>query len=420
VTRPLREVAVADPLEFFAELREALAGRGPALLPRPAGDDAATPELAGARVPDGVALVIETSGSTAKPKRVMLTGAGLRTAAAATHERLGELGGDADARPQWLLCLPGHYIAGAQVLVRSLVAGTTPVVASPGAFTPEGFVADASRLTGERRYVSLVPAQLRRLVDAADAGATPDLDATMARFDAILVGGQATPRDLLARARELGWNAVTTYGSSETSGGAAYNARPLPGVRMRAVDGELWVASPSLAVGYLDDPTRTGAAFVTDEAGERWYRTGDAGTVDETGTVAVTGRFDSVIISGGLKVNLDEVTLAAASTGAFTDVVAVPVASREWGEAVALVAADPEVAVPTVDAATRDATLVAAEPWPRILAALEPLGRAARPALLVRVPELPRLASGKPDRAAVRALADGLAVQSQGGKAEAQ
>jgi O-succinylbenzoic acid--CoA ligase len=213
---------------------------------------------------------------------------------------------------------------------------------------------------------------------------------------------------------------VTTYGSSETSGGAAYNARPLPGVRMRAVDGELWVASPSLAVGYLDDPTRTGAAFVTDEAGERWYRTGDAGTVDETGTVAVTGRFDSVIISGGLKVNLDEVTLAAASTGAFTDVVAVPVASREWGEAVALVAADPEVAVPTVDAATRDATLVAAEPWPRILAALEPLGRAARPALLVRVPELPRLASGKPDRAAVRALADGLAVQSQGGKAEAQ
>lgn len=396
-SRALREVAVDDPAEFFAQLRAALAGEGPALLPRPAGWQGPTPELAGVTVPGHVALVIETSGSTAAPKRVLLTADALTSGARATHERLG---GPHQGGEQWFLALPAHYIAGAQVLVRSLVAGSEPVYATGEHFTPEGFVADAERLTGARRYVSLVPVQLRRLVDAARQDAR--VAAALARFDGILVGGQATPRELLAEARALGWPVTTTYGSSETSGGAAYNGSPLSGVRMRAVDGELWVASPSLALGYLDDAERTNRTFVADEAGDRWYRTGDAGTVAPDGTIAVTGRFDSVIISGGVKVNLDEVTLAASSAGDFPEVVAVAVPSREWGERVALLAADAAAAEPTIDA-SEDAR------WQRISSALEPLGAAARPALTARIPELLRLASGKPDRRALRDLAEDLA-----------
>ncbi len=443
-SRELREVAVDDTAEFFAQLRAALAGEGPALLPRPAGWSGSSDELRGVTVPGDVALVIETSGSTAAPKRVLLTAEGLMAGARATHLRLGgaHAGGE-----QWLLTLPAHYIAGAQVLVRSIVAGSEPVVASGEHFTPEGFIADAARLTGERRYVSLVPVQLRRLVDAAREDAR--VGAALARFHGILVGGQATPRELLAEARGLGWPVTTTYGSSETSGGAAYNAKPLPGVRMRQVDGELWVASPSLALGYLGDPERTAEAFVTDEADDRWYRTGDAGTVsgdgpwalgldvEATGTIAVTGRFDSVIISGGVKVNLDEVTLAASSAGAFDEVVAVAVASREWGERVALIAADsaaggptidspsggrstqdppsgeePSPGQPTADAASFGAGVLDAGTdarWQRIHSALAPLGAAARPALTARIPELPRLASGKPNRRALRELVESLA-----------
>lgn len=395
-SRELREVAVDDPAEFFAQLRAALAGEGPAMLPRPAGWSGPTPELAGVTVPADVALVIETSGSTAAPKRVLLTAEALTTGARATHERLG---GAHQGGEQWLLTLPAHYIAGAQVLVRSLVAGSEPVYASGEHFTPEGFVEDAERMTGARRYVSLVPVQLRRLVDAARQDAR--VAAALARFDGILVGGQATPRELLAEARALGWPVTTSYGSSETSGGAAYNGNPLPGVRMRAVDGELWVASPSLALGYLGDAERTERTFVTD-AGDRWYRTGDAGTVAADDTIAVTGRFDSVIISGGVKVNLDEVSLAASSAGDFPEVVAVAVPSREWGDRVALLAADPAVTDPKIDAG-EDAR------WQRIRSALEPLGAAARPALTARIPALPRLASGKPDRRALRELAELLA-----------
>lgn len=437
--RELREFAAGDAAAFVKPLRAALRGEGPALLPRPVAppQDAAAPSQDAAadarasitaaahncaprdtatdtaaalstmpraalptRVPAEIALVIETSGSTARPKRVMLSTAALRAAADATHAHLGGPG-------QWLLCLPAHYIAGAMVIVRSLVAETAPVILPAGPFTPASFARAAARLTAARRYVSLVPVQLRRLVDAAaqDAG----LAAALTRFDAILVGGQATPPELRAAAARLGWNLLSTYGSSETAGGIAYNARPLPGVRLREVAGELWVAGPMLAEGYLDDEARTAAAFIED-AGARWYRTGDVGAVAADGTISVRGRRDRVLISGGVKVHLDEVARAAA--GEFTEVVAVAVPSREWGERVALIAAD---AASTVPAAATAAAAVGTHGilidrlddvrWQGTLARVAALGPAARPVLLARMPELPRLASGKVDLVRVARIA---------------
>ena len=82
-------------------------------------------------------LVIETSGSTGSPKRVVLSRAAMRASALATQERLGGPG-------QWVLNLPPTYVAGVQVLYRSVLAGTEPVT-------------EDEQLTGDRRYVSLVP-----------------------------------------------------------------------------------------------------------------------------------------------------------------------------------------------------------------------------------------------------------------------
>ena len=112
-------------------------------------------------VDDGIALVVETSGSTDAPKRVLLSADALRASAAATEAALGGPG-------QWLLALPAHYIAGAQVLVRSIVAGTEPVVLDGEHFDPVAFAAASAQLDRRMpRYTSLVPVQLARLVEAA-------------------------------------------------------------------------------------------------------------------------------------------------------------------------------------------------------------------------------------------------------------
>lgn len=416
VSRGLRIVAADDAGAVQRALAEAMAG-GPVVLPRDAAlgvelrADAAELEALWAseagRFDADACLIIETSGSTGAPKRVVLTARALHASAAATYEWLdargggaGAGGGDAAAgfpTRQWLHCLPAHYIAGSQVLLRSLVAGTRPVELR-GRFTAEALVDAAEGLEGERRYASLVPVQLQRLLEAARAGdaTAARVDAAMRRFDGVLVGGQATPRPVLDAARARGWPIVTTYGASETSGGCVYDGEPLPGVRARLDEGELLLAGPQLASGYLGDPERDASAFVELD-GERWYRTSDAGSIsDDAGRVrlSVTGRLDHVIISGGEKANLDVVERLVQRLPGYEQAVAVAVPHPEWGQAVAIVVAG---------AAPADG----GDELELLRRAAEPAGRAGRPVRCLRIPELPRLASGKPDRRAIAALAAG-------------
>ncbi|MBS3178960.1 MULTISPECIES: AMP-binding protein [unclassified Pseudoclavibacter] len=441
--RRLVRVDARDPAAVTAALERALDGGGPAVLPtagpsQSSRDSATTPRLDAdrpdhdvlQRVPGDVVLVIETSGSTAEPKRVMLEESALRASAAATYARFDELfgapGQPADPTRQWLLTLPASYVAGAQVLMRSIIAGTEPVVLGDEHFTAEGFARAAGELTAERRYVSLVPAQLVRLLDAAEAelGAGP-IAGAVARFDAILVGGQALPPALRSRAEELGWNLATSYGSSETSGGSLYNGEPLDGVKVRIRDGEVQLAGPVLCAGYLGDPRRTAEAFVEDD-GVRWYRTSDGGRfeIDEaTGRerLVVTGRLDNVIVSGGEKVLLDRVEGIVRRLPGLEGAVVVAAPSEQWGQVPALVvetsAWGPDTSQPGAVATLLDARELAAdERWRSIREATAAAGRAARPALLVVARSIPLLPSGKPDR---RSLEDLVARLAHGGADEA-
>ena len=138
--RPLRTLAPEHPLDFLPVLRDALAGSGPAVLPAPDGALAAEAQARLGDVPKRIAVVIETSGSTGAPKRVMLATNALLASAAASAVALGGAG-------QWLLALPVHYIAGVQVLVRSIAAETTPVVLPPGHFDPQNFRRLAETMT---------------------------------------------------------------------------------------------------------------------------------------------------------------------------------------------------------------------------------------------------------------------------------
>lgn len=366
-----------DPQPLSVALRRALDG-GPALG---FGMLADVPD----RVPVGTSVVIATSGSSGIPKRVALSAEALRTSAEATADRIGS--------GRWLLALPTGYVAGLQVLVRSILAGTEPVALS-GRFSPEAFAhATLSMLRhgDEALYTSLVPAQVATLLDAAGDVA---VRAALQAYRAILVGGQSLPEPLRERASDLGVRLVRTYGSTETSGGCVYDGVPLDTVSVRTVDGELRIAGPMLADGYLGDDELTSRMFVRDEHGIRWYRTGDLGLV-ENGVVRVHGRADNVIVSGGINISLDRVERIVRQVPGLHQAVVVGIDDERWGEASVIVAARGEV----LRRSESDQLVHARD------AVAEALGKHARPARLILVDEIATLASGKPDREAIRRIA---------------
>jgi len=365
--------------DVLRAIRRAVDGPGPAVLLGAPGE---------VEVPAGTAAVVTTSGSTGYPKQVVLSRNALLASAFATAARIGE--------GAWLLALPAGYVAGLQVLVRALMAGHEPAVLE-GRFSPAAFAAAATGMRSSRggdripSFTSLVPAQLADVVAAAEADA--GIAAALASFEAILIGGQALPQQIAERATALGARIVRTYGSTETSGGCVYDGVPLDGVRMRIADGEVQLAGPTLADGYLGDPERTASVFTTDDHGTRWYRTGDAGRIDD-GVLRVTGRIDNVIVSGGVNVSLDRVERVVRSLPGLAGAVVVGVADERWGETPVVAVAGAEEALPDRLAEVREA--VGAE-----------LGAPARPARIVVLPVLPQLPSGKPDRVALRRLLNG-------------
>ncbi len=385
MTRPLVAVDASDPAAVLEALRLALSAAGPAILP--VGPDGVGGELP-ATVPNPIALVIQTSGSSGTAKRVELSSNALLASAAASSAALGGPG-------QWLLAVPVHYIAGINVLVRSIAAPTEPVILPPGHFDAREFLAAAATMDADaRHYTSVVPAQLARLLDAADDSADDPADdpaagengalAGLRRFDRILVGGQSVPSELIDRAEALGLRVMRTYGSSETAGGCVYDGVPIGTCEVRIRHGEIEIRGPVLADGYLGDPARTETRFVMSD-GARWYRTGDAGRVDN-GVLAVTGRLDRVIISGGVKVSLDELERVLRRMPGLGDAVAVPAESARWGEVPVVVTTSP------VDlSALRGAVTTA-------------LAREAAPARVVVLDSIPLLATGKPDLVALREI----------------
>ncbi|MGP3534494.1 AMP-binding protein [Microbacterium sp. RD1] len=382
----LESVGGDDARDVLRALRGAVLGAGPAV-----GLDSAGRTLP-RDVPPGTAVVLTTSGSTGVPKTVALSRNALTSSALATAERIGA--------GAWLLALPAGYIAGVQVLVRALISGREPAILS-GSFSPEAFAAAAALMTstdgGERvpSYTSLVPVQLHRLLDAASAD--PDVAQALRSFEAILVGGQALPDALRERAADAGARIVRTYGSTETSGGCVYDGVPLEGVRIRIVAGEVQLSGPVLADGYLDDEAKSSEAFPRDPDGTRWYRTGDLGLLDE-GVLRIHGRADAVIVSGGVNVSLDRVERVVRSVPGLESAVVVGVPDATWGEASVVVA-------PRGEALRRSEGEQLARARDAVA---DQIGAPARPSRLVLVDEIARLASGKPDREAIRRLVANL------------
>ncbi len=307
------------------------------------------------------AVVVGTSGSTGGPKGVRLSARALLHSARASLARVGARPGE-----RWLCCLPVTHIAGLQVLVRSLVSGTEPVLAA---------AADPQTLaTGGCAHVSLVPTQMQRL--GADL---PVLNA----FRSVLVGGAAAPGPLIGRARAAGVPVVTTYGMTETCGGCVYDGLPLDGVRVAVRDDRIWIGGPVLFDGYWGEP-----AARCRGAG-RWFRTGDLGRLDESGRLTVRGRADEVINTGGHKVVPGEVAAALQACPGVRDAAVVGQKDPQWGERVVAVVVPADPADPPTLNMLR-------------MHVKERLPRYAAPSRVVLVDTVPALPSGKHDLARLR------------------
>ncbi|MDQ3664142.1 MAG: AMP-binding protein [Actinomycetota bacterium] len=327
------------------------------------------------QAPDGP-LVVRTSGSSGTARNVALSHAALLASATASQRRLG-------GPAAWVLALPVTFVAGLQVLVRSLLAGTSPVLFGDHDGDWPAALAVAEKSAGDagvhRRCTALVPTQLHRLAREHRLGEIADLDA-------VLVGGAGVDAELLADARAAGVRVVTTYGMTETCGGCVYDGEPLDGVAVRvASDRRVHLAGPCLFDGYPEEPAATAEALV-----DGWLRTQDLGHIDDDGRLHVLGRVDDVVVSGGVNVALPAVERALRSHPRVADVAAAGVADPEWGTRVVVVV-QPDGPAPTLDE-LRDH--VAAS-----------LPRTWAPRGLTLVDRLPVLPNGKPDRVAAVRLA---------------
>ncbi|MDD4868486.1 MAG: o-succinylbenzoate--CoA ligase [Mycobacterium sp.] len=354
-------------------MERALAGRDSALVPVPAGHDDETLRAlrVGEPIDDDVAVVATTSGTTGAPKGALLAAAALTAAAAATHNRLGGPG-------TWLLALPPYHIAGIQVLVRSVLAGSEPVQLDVSSgFDVTELPSAVRRMGSGRRYTALVAAQLAKaLTDPAAAAA-------LAELDAVLLGGGPAPRRVLDAAAAAGIAVIRTYGMSETAGGCVYDGVPLEGVRLRLTSGgRIVIGGATLASGYRNrvDPDPF--------AEPGWFHTDDLGAFDAAGALSVLGRADDAISTGGLTVLPQPVEAALGGHPAVGECAVFGLADDRLGQRVVAAVVPAEGCAPPTLQELRAHVARA-------------LGATAAPRELHIVDALPRRGIGKVDRLAL-------------------
>ncbi|WP_067143846.1 non-ribosomal peptide synthetase [Microtetraspora malaysiensis] len=394
------DVVVCDPAGAEA-VSEAMGDAAPRRLAVPDGteqpdaDPDGVPFACPAR-PDNLAYALYTSGSTGRPKGVLNTHRNLLGFVTGWVEISGAHAG---TRALGITSLGFDPIV--IDLFVPLVVGATIYLAG------DADRADPARL---RRFIAehrttwgfITPAVLSLL----DPAALPE-------WRMVMCGGEAIPPALIDRWGTPGRTLLNTYGPTETTVAVVSGAlttpqpapvpigHPTPGHRCYVVDerlqpvepgaeGELLIGGPGVSRGYLDRPGLTAASFIPDpfsgEPGARLYRTGDMVRYAEDGRLVYLGRRDGQVKVHGQRIELGEIAAVFEEHPRVTQaaVVAVP----HPGGGVELVAfLTPEDAPDDVGHAAS-----------RLTAAM-------LPARVLRLTELPINASGKLDRARLRALA---------------
>lgn len=308
-------------------------------------------------------LALSTSGYTGSAKLVLQTSQALLCSIKATETYLQGSG-------QWLAVLPHQYVGGLQVLLRSIVAGTNPVFLEAGKFSAQKFVQAAAKLSHKKRYVSLVPTQLKILLDDEAACFA------LTQFAAVLVGAAAVTKNLLLKAQLNKINVVTTYGMSETCGGCVYSGQPLPGVEIKTdTENNIYIKGTVVTKSYLLKPNMQQV-----QLNNAWFCTQDVGSWDGK-FLSVFGRSDDIVITGGMKVCANQVAEYVLESAKMQDCVVVGVADEFWGNVLVAFTVGRETSISTIKNSIK-----------------KNIGSYAVPKIFLDLPNIPFLKSGKADK----------------------
>ena len=296
--------------------------------------------------PDDVCLVMYSSGTTGRPKGVMLTHRSMIRHTDNAHEGWGFEDGDKS-----LVAMPLFHVGGSSYILFSIFDGVSSVMTRE----PDGGSLAGAILNGANRTF-LVPAVLAQVLQSG-----PDAVKLFGSLKTYTYGAAPMPTPLLRAAMEA-WpdtDFMQVYGLTEVCGVITHllpeahrdEEHPerllsagtlLPEAECRVVDvdsgedvepgkpGELWFRTPQLMKGYLGRDEETAKA-ITDDG---WFRTGDIGRMDEEGFVYVEDRLKDMIISGGENIYSPEVERVLAEHPAVAEVAVIGVPDETWGEVV--------------------------------------------------------------------------------------
>jgi long-chain acyl-CoA synthetase len=259
---------------------------------------------------DQVAAMIYTSGTSGKPKGVMLTHANILFAAEAVRDIRRIVPGD---RLYGVMPM-AHVVGLSSQLIGALLSGATLVLKTQ--FNPEDVL---RALAGDGITVLTgVPAMFAKLLDWSRSAGVP-IVAPALRFITV-AGSPLSPTLKAATEKAFGLALDNGYGLTETAPTVAMTTAerrrtdcsvgaPLPGLEVRFVGidgrdvapgeiGELWVRGPNVMKGYYKSPELTAAAVTADG----WFNTGDLARQDPDGGLHIEGRTKEMIIRSGFNV----------------------------------------------------------------------------------------------------------------------
>lgn len=351
--------------------------------------------------PEDPALLFYSSGTTGRPKGVVLTGDNVGTALGAARDQVVFTETSVAMAP-----IPFFHIAGFGLAMQAVLNGSVLLLE-----LPTGVASLIDLLVRHRvTHAVMVPTVLQAVIHDPTA-ATVDWSA----LEYVVYGASPIPLPVIRAATEvLGCRFLQSYGLTETTGGVTLLSpedhtpddeharrltsagRALPGVELRIVDpvtlddvptgqhGEVLVRSGHVMSGYWRRDSETAAAVLPGG----WLRTGDGGSLDDEGYLYLHDRLKDMIISGGENVFPAEVESVLAEHPALAEVAVVGIVSEKWGESPYAVV----VLRPGHDL-TEDELVT----WSR-----ERLAHFKCPVGMRAVPALPRNATGKLLKAQIR------------------
>ncbi|WP_304459378.1 o-succinylbenzoate--CoA ligase [Alicyclobacillus sendaiensis] len=283
---------------------------------------------------NAVQSIIHTSGTTGVPKGAQITFGNHWWSATGVAFRLG-----IHKEDRWLVPVPLFHVAGQNVIIRSVIYGTTAIIQS--SFDPER----VNRMIDEKHItiVSVVPTMLKRMLDHRGNKPYPK------ELRCVLLGGGPASKALLEQAEALRLPVCLSYGLTESNSQIATLepqdrlrkfgsvGNPMATTEIRIVSnnedvppgtvGEIVLRGPSIISGYFNNDEANKKSFR-----DGWFYTGDLGYLDEDGYLYVKDRRSDLIISGGENIYPAEVEAVIMEYEGVAEVGVVGMPDDEYGQ----------------------------------------------------------------------------------------